>query len=129
MSERNQEAQHLARKVVSGGIVQMATERLVYQIVEVCAEHERKNTDSLRAENDRLLEALQTANGVVVSGTRKLNEARARVAKLEAALKQSVELQSHYAELLNMYDGGQRLTFANVEAWLDRLASVGDTPQ
>ena len=54
---------------------------------------------------------------------------RARVAKLEAALKQSVELQSHYAELLNMYDGGQRLTFANVEAWLDRLAALKDAPQ
>ena len=38
---------------------------------------------------------------------------RARVAKLEAALQQSVELQSHYAELLNMHDGGHRLTFAN----------------
>ena len=54
---------------------------------------------------------------------------RARVAELEAALKQSVELQSHYAELLNMHDGGQRLTFANVEAWLDRLAALKDAPQ
>ena len=54
---------------------------------------------------------------------------RARVAKLEEALEQSVELQSHYAELLNMHDGGQRLTFANAETWLDRLAVLKDTPQ
>ena len=54
---------------------------------------------------------------------------RARTAKLEAALRQSVELQSHYAELLNMHDGGQRLAFANVEAWLDRLAALKDAPQ
>ena len=54
---------------------------------------------------------------------------RARVAKLEEALQQSVELQSHYAELLNMHDGGHRLTFANAEAWLDRLAVLKDTPQ
>ena len=54
---------------------------------------------------------------------------RARVGQLEAALKQSVELQSHYAELLNMHDGGQRLTFANVKAWLDRLAALKDAPQ
>jgi transcriptional regulator with XRE-family HTH domain len=47
---------------------------------------------------------------------------RARVAKLEEALEQSVTLQSHYAELLNTYDGGKRLTFASIEAWLDRLA-------
>jgi hypothetical protein len=59
MIERNQEALRLAEKVVAGGIVQKATERLVYQIVEVCAEHERENTEALRA----------------------------RVAKLEAALK------------------------------------------
>ena len=51
---------------------------------------------------------------------------RARVAKLEEALQQSVELQSHYAELLNMHDGGQRLQFANIEAWLDRLAALKD---
>ena len=54
---------------------------------------------------------------------------RARVAKLEAALQQSVGLQSHYAELLNMHDGGQRLAFENVEAWLDRLAALKDAPQ
>ena len=58
-----------------------------------------------------------------------LREVVARVAKLEAALQQSVELQSHYAELLNMHDGGQRLTFANAETWLDRLAVLKDTPQ
>ena len=58
MSERNEEAQRLAAKVVSGGIVQQAAERLVYQIVEVCAEHERDNIASLRAENERLREAL-----------------------------------------------------------------------
>ena len=58
MSERNQEAQRLAEKVVSGGIVQKATERLVYQIVEVCAEHERENTDALRARVAKLEVAL-----------------------------------------------------------------------
>jgi hypothetical protein len=56
-------------------------------------------------------------------------ELRVRVAQLEAALKESVELQGHYAELLNMHDGGQRLAFANGEAWLDRLAALKDAPQ
>ena len=87
-------------------------------------EQARTQRDVLRVRVKELEEVIQTQNGVVVSGTLKLNEARARVAKLEAALKQSVELQSHYAELLNMHDGGQRLTFANVEAWLDRLAAL-----
>ena len=55
-----------------------------------------------------------------------LEKERARMAQLEEALQQSVELQSHYAELLNMHDGGQRLPFANAEAWLDRLAALKD---
>ena len=67
--------------------------------------------------------------GQKLGGSDELLALRARVAKLEAALKQSVELQSHYAELLNMHDGGQRLAFANVEAWLDRLAALKDAPQ
>ncbi len=37
------------------------------------------------------------------------------------ALAESVKLQAHYAELLNMHDGGQRLIFPTVDAWLERL--------
>jgi hypothetical protein len=40
------------------------------------------------------------------------------------ALEESVKLQSHYAELLNMHDGGQRRTFASAQEWLDRLAEL-----
>jgi hypothetical protein len=43
------------------------------------------------------------------------------VARLEDALERSVSLQSHYARLLNMYDGGERLTFPDALAWLARL--------
>ena len=70
-----------------------------------------------------------TCRGFVEALIDALERERARVAKLEAGLQQSVELQSHYAELLNMHDGGQRLAFANAEAWLDRLAVLKDTPQ
>jgi hypothetical protein len=42
----------------------------------------------------------------------------------EDALERSVKLQSHYAELLNMHDGGQRLQFASADAWLARLAKL-----
>lgn len=41
---------------------------------------------------------------------------------LRRALEESVKLQSHYAKLLNMHDGGTRLQFENASAWLDRLA-------
>ncbi len=61
MTERNREAVRLAEEVVSGSIVQKATERFVYQIVEVCAEHERENTAALRARVAELEAALAAA--------------------------------------------------------------------
>lgn len=48
-------------------------------------------------------------------------ESEARLSELREALEESVKLQSHYAELLNMYDGGRRLQFADVDEWLARL--------
>ena len=63
------------------------------------------------AEEKRLQNAVETLVEVV--------EERDR---LKAALDESVRLQSHYAMLLNMYDGGKRIEFANSEAWLARLA-------
>ena len=47
-----------------------------------------------------------------------------RIDQLEEALKESVKLQSHYAKLLNMYDGGERLQFNNADEWVDRLRSL-----
>jgi len=44
--------------------------------------------------------------------------------ELEAALRESLKLQSHYAALLNDYDGGKRMGFSSVEAWLNRLRSL-----
>ena len=43
---------------------------------------------------------------------------------MEEALKESVKLQSHYAKLLNMYDGGERMQFNNADEWMDRLRSL-----
>jgi hypothetical protein len=43
---------------------------------------------------------------------------------LRTALEKSVKLQSHYAGLLNMYDGGERLQFASADAWCARLVEL-----
>lgn len=40
------------------------------------------------------------------------------------ALEESVKLQSHYANLINMYDGGQRIQFKDAKEWLLRLRKV-----
>ena len=46
-----------------------------------------------------------------------------------SALEKSVALQSHYAELLNMSDGGKRMKFTDAWAWFDRLSSLGELPK
>lgn len=40
------------------------------------------------------------------------------------ALEESIKLQSHYAELLNMFDNGQRMKFKDAKEWLDRLRKL-----
>jgi len=49
--------------------------------------------------------------------------------ELEIGLSESLKLQSHYAELLNMYDGGERRGFKNCQEWIDRLKEIGDMPE
>ncbi len=46
-------------------------------------------------------------------------------ATLRIALQQSVSLQAHYARLLNMHDGGQRMIFETSEALVERLRKIG----
>lgn len=38
-----------------------------------------------------------------------------------SALEESLKLQTHYAKLLNQYDGGKRIIFKSVSEWLKRL--------
>ncbi len=48
--------------------------------------------------------------------------------RLRYALEQSLKLQAHYATLLNQYDGGKRLAFTEVDAWLRRLKETTYEP-
>lgn len=41
--------------------------------------------------------------------------------RLKWMLKRSLQLQSHYAEQLNMYDGSKRLKFPTIQSWELRL--------
>jgi len=40
------------------------------------------------------------------------------------ALGESLKFQSHYAVLLNQLDGGERMTFDDPHAWIQRLREV-----
>lgn len=47
-----------------------------------------------------------------------------RIRQLQDALDKSVSLHGHYARILNMEDGGQRLQFHNGQDWIARLQTV-----
>ena len=53
------------------------------------------------------------------------------VTKLElfTALQESLNLQSHYAKLLNQYDQGERKVFKSPKEWIARLREVGKLPK
>lgn len=42
-------------------------------------------------------------------------------ASIRTALDASVSLQSHYAMLLNGWDGGERMQFASSDDWINRI--------
>lgn len=48
--------------------------------------------------------------------------------ELRVALEESVKLQSHYAVLLNGWDGGQRIHFGDAAAWMGRLRETKTLP-
>ena len=56
-------------------------------------------------------------------------ELAANYDKVWAALERSVTLQSHYAKLLNDYDGGERFIFTDAHDWLKRLDEIPDGGQ
>lgn len=46
----------------------------------------------------------------------------------EYALDESLKLQTHYAFLLNGYDGGKRREFPDIQSWLARLKELEPCP-
>jgi hypothetical protein len=60
-----------------------------------------------------------------VFGRDNIPSSRTEIEELRAALEASVRLQSHYAVLLNEYDGGLRRQFASAEEWIQRLRECG----
>lgn len=71
--------------------------------------------------------SLQTADGTGFTTPEILRDSiadphqAAEIDELRAALEESVKLQSHYAGLLNEYDGGFRRQFATADEWIQRL--------
>jgi len=49
--------------------------------------------------------------------TQKERRLKLKLERMKYLLKRSLKLQSHYAELLNINDGGTRLQFPTIESW------------
>lgn len=49
--------------------------------------------------------------------------------EVNIALVESVRLQSHYASILNGWDGGERRTFSCIAEWVERLRETGTIPR
>lgn len=54
-----------------------------------------------------------------------VNQLCDEIVLLRGGLEASLKLQSHYADLLNMYDGGKRMKFFNALEWLKRITKLG----
>lgn len=54
-----------------------------------------------------------------------MRDAATEIETLRIALSESVKLQSHYADILNMEDSGRRIIFADANAWVERLRTIG----
>lgn len=65
---------------------------------------------------------IEDAVKIVVAAEKRYQPARLNL--LERALDESVKLQSHYARLLNQYDGGERMTFESGRTWIERLVEL-----
>ena len=53
------------------------------------------------------------------------HESEVVLSQVKVALTESVKLQTHYAGLLNAYDGGGRVEFSSADAWIKRLKELG----
>jgi hypothetical protein len=84
MSGPTEEIRRLAHEVVKDGIVTIAAERLITQIVEVCADHERDSIEAMRRKCETIARGEDDGSGTEADGRAR------RIADRIAALAQAV---------------------------------------
>lgn len=84
---------------------------------------------SMRASSGQTVPVRRSYLGRVVRNLARAAAVMLAVGELRIALEESVKLQSHYAELLNMHDGGGRIGFDDAAAWIARLRDTGTLPR
>lgn len=87
-----------------------------------------RTMSQLLSEIDMLRQANEAAVRQEQINRNECNRLRGLVEEMAVALEESVKLQSHYAKLLNMHDGGRRLRFLTGLDWMMRLRETGKLP-
>jgi hypothetical protein len=82
-------------------------------------------SDSARA---RYIEIAHAGNLAIQELEAENAQLRRDIDRLRTGLSESLQLQRHYATLLNTWDGGQRITFDSVDKWLERLDTIRKEP-
>jgi hypothetical protein len=77
--------------------------------------------DFIRAQDYALRDARTALHEAIARGA----DDQVQLEQLRTALRESLKFQSHYAKLLNEWDGGVRLTFEDIGPWLARLKENG----
>lgn len=98
------------------------TDAAAIGFARILIDHEKHTTTELVEANfARQLECELNA-ALIAAGcaSKERGEWAVATEKIMNALTESVKLQSHYAELLNMHDGGKRMTFT-AESWIERM--------
>jgi len=70
------------------------------------------------------IEQLQAENEHLCESVKAMDVLTEQIVELQESLDESIKFQTHYAELLNMYDGGKRIIFKNSEQWIKRLQAL-----
>ena len=124
---RNPEVAKLAAQVIAGGIISQAAERLVVQIVEVCAEHERDKVASLTARVAEL-EAENHDLSVAVEGA--VIAAHALHQEVAAARRAAIEECERIAREHSYEGDPSALWIGSIAAReiADAIAELKDTP-
>jgi hypothetical protein len=76
-------------------------------------------------QNNEMVQRLREMASQILSpgseGQKFFDAVASELEELQRGLDESVKLQSHYAGLLNIWDGGKRTVFPDSEDWLKRL--------
>jgi len=72
----------------------------------------------------KLVIELEASQSLLLDVQKDCGKEKTELEIVRNGLKESIKHQAHYAQLLNQWDGGERIVFKDVQQWLDRLKNI-----